>query len=188
MLVIGNGLSRSKIDLNKIYQEKIGCNAVFRDCYIDHLVCCDKRMVKQAMGHGHPSIYTRPRWADDFNHEPVQHLPNLVEEGSDRKDDPFHWGSGPYAILLGAFMDANIQMVGFDLYGVDKKINNVYSDTEGYKSSDNSATDHSYWVYQIAKVFTWFPQTTFRIYNTPEWDMPKEWKLANVSLDTLDKL
>jgi hypothetical protein len=85
-------------------------------------------------------------------------------------------------------MDANIQIVGFDLYGVDKKINNVYSDTEGYKSSDNSATDHSYWVYQIAKVFTWFPQTTFRIYNTPEWDIPKEWKLANVSLDTLDKL
>jgi len=188
MLVIGNGQSRSKIDLNKIYQEKIGCNAVFRDCYIDHLVCCDKRMVKQAIVHGHPSIYTRERWVNDFENESIRSLPDLVEQGNDRKDDPFHWGSGPYAVLLGAFMSKDVRLVGFDLYGIDKKINNVYNNTEGYKSSEAFATDHSYWVYQIAKVFTWFPNTTFRLYNTLEWNMPKEWKLANISLDTLDKL
>ena len=102
MIVIGNGQSRSQVNLNKIYEEKIGCNAVFRDTYTDYLVCCDKRMVKQALQHGHPSIYTRQRWITDFkDQETVNTLPDLPYQGKDRKDDPFHWGSGPYAILLG---------------------------------------------------------------------------------------
>ena len=56
MLVIGNGASRKDIPLDKIYQQKIGCNAIFRDHYVQHLVCCDKRMVKQALPH-HDTIY-----------------------------------------------------------------------------------------------------------------------------------
>ena len=103
-------------------------------------------------------------------------------------DDPFHWGSGPYAILLGAKLHSIINIIGFDLYGDNDKVNNIYKGTEGYSSSDSHAVDYSYWVYQIAKVFEWFPHKTFRIYNKKDWKMPKEWNLANVSLDTLDKL
>lgn len=189
MIVIGNGQSRKKINLNKVYKEKIGCNAIFRDAYIDYVVCCDKRMVKQAIAHGHPNIYTRQRWFQDFNNETVQPLPDLPEQGKDRKDDPFHWGSGPYAVLLGATMDNIVEMVGFDLYGIDGKVNNIYSDTDGYSSSDKSAIDHSYWEYQIAKVFSWFPNTHFKIYNTQDWIIPSKWKnYSNVSLDNLNNL
>ena len=184
MLVIGNGVSRKDIPLDKIYQEKIGCNAIFRDHYVQHLVCCDKRMVKQALPH-HDSIYTRQRWNKELG---VLALPDLVEKGTERMDDPFHWGSGPYAVLLGSTLDDKIDLVGFDLYSTDNKVNNIYKGTEGYNSADSHAVDHSYWVYQIAKVFEWFPKTTFRIYNTVDWNLPKEWNLANVSLDIIDNL
>lgn len=189
MIVIGNGQSRKQIDLNKVYKEKIGCNAVYRDTYTDYIVCCDKRMVKQVLAHGHPNIYTRQRWYLDFNNESVNPLPDLIETGTDKKDDPFHWGSGPYAVLLGAQMNNYVQMVGFDLYGINGKVNNIYSDTDGYSSSDKTAIDPSYWEHQIAKVFSWFPNTTFKIYNRTDWIMPNNWqKFPNVSLDNLDNL
>ena len=184
MLVIGNGDSRKDIPLDKIYQEKIGCNAIFRDHYVQHLVCCDKRMVKQALPH-HDTIYTRQRWNKELG---VLPLPNLIKEGTQRMDDPFHWGSGPYAILLGATLDSKINLIGFDLYSTDGKVNNIYKSTEGYNSADSHAVDHSYWLYQIAKVFEWFPKVTFTIYNTPNWNIPKEWNLDNVSLDIVDNL
>ena len=184
MLVIGNGSSRDGVLLDKIYQEKIGCNAVFRDYYVQHLVCCDKRMVKQALPH-HTNIYTRQRWHKELG---VLALPNLVEKGTQRMDDPFHWGSGPYAVLLGATLDNKVNLVGFDLYSTDNKVNNIYKGTEGYSSADSHAVDHSYWIYQIAKVFEWFPKTTFRIYNNKDWQLPKEWNLDNVSLDIIDNL
>jgi hypothetical protein len=36
MLVIGNGVSRKGLPLDKVYQEKVGCNAIFRDHYVYH--------------------------------------------------------------------------------------------------------------------------------------------------------
>ena len=164
MLVIGNGSSRKDIPIDYMHQEKIGCNAIFRDHYVQHLVCC---------------------WNKELG---VLALPNLIAEGTERMDQPFHWGSGPYAVLLGATLDNKISLLGFDLYSDDNKVNNIYKGTEGYSSADSHAVDHSYWVHQIAKVFEWFPQKTFRIYNKENWNMPKEWNLANVSLDTLNNL
>ena len=106
-------------------------------------MCCDKRIVKQALPL-HKNIYTRSRWHQEFK---VNAIPNLPYEGKDRKDDPFHWGTGPYALLLGATLSKRIKMIGFDLYGIKGKVNNVYSGTEGYNSKDSSA-DNSYWLYR----------------------------------------
>lgn len=188
MIIIGNGQSRQEINLNKIYEEKVGCNAVFRDVYTDYLVCCDKRMVKQALTHGHPQIYTRQRWANDFNHESVNSLPTLPYQGNDRKDDDFHWGSGPYAILLGCTLSNHLKLVGFDLYSNNGYVNNVYAGTDGYSPRNSSAVDSSYWVYQIAKLFKIFQNTHFTIYNKPDWKLPESWKFGNVSLDILTNL
>ena len=69
MLVIGNGTSRKKIDLNRYVDTKIGCNAIFRDYHVDHLVCCDKRMVKQAIPKKKKKkkpVHTRQKWLEDF--------------------------------------------------------------------------------------------------------------------------
>ena len=188
MIVIGNGTSRKKINLNNRSQKKIGCNAVFRDTKVDYLVCCDKRMVTQALNYNQKNIYTRQRWHKDFRTEDVNPLPDLPYKGKDKKDDPFHWGSGPYALLLGCQLDTEIEMYGFDLYGTKGLVNNLYSDTDGYSTSTSKAVDHSYWVYQIGKIIKLFPNITFRIYNTHDWILPKTWQLDNVLLDKVEHL
>jgi hypothetical protein len=104
-----------------------------------------------------------------------------------REDDPFHWGSGPYAVLLAATKSEYVALVGFDLYGIGSKINNCYKDTHCYNAADYRAVDPRYWIHQIGKVFECFPDTEFCIYQTPQWQMPKKWNLPNVFLDNINR-
>ena len=48
---IGNGESRQDYDLSKLSAlgDTYGSNAVYRDNEVDHLICCDKRMVKECL-------------------------------------------------------------------------------------------------------------------------------------------
>ena len=189
MLVIGNGTSRANLDLNRYQDKKIGCNAIFRDFHVDHLVCCDKKMVKQAIGSGKTPVYTRRRWIQDFPKEHVLQLPFLPYTGNKRQDDPFNWGSGPYAILLATTLSKYIKLVGFDLYGTESgKTNNVYANTKGYNDESADAVDWSYWVYQIAKIFEYNPEKTFHIFNQKDWKVPESWNFDNIKVDTLQKL
>ena len=41
MLVIGNGESRKALKIEELNLPTVGCNAIFRDIKVDHLVCCD---------------------------------------------------------------------------------------------------------------------------------------------------
>ena len=186
ILVIGNGESRLSIDLECLLKKytSVGCNAVYRDHCIDHLVCVDRRMVKESKPF-HNNIYTRKDWNQSFG---VSAVPELPYQGNLRHDDPFHWGSGPYAVLLAASFSETIHMVGFDLYSKNKQINNVYKGTQNYNKVDYRAVDHSYWVYQISKVFEHYPDKYFVVYNYSTWEMPVIWKLKNVSHKSLDFL
>ena len=188
MIVIGNGQSRQKINLNNYNEEKIGCNAVIRDLHIDHLVCCDKKMVKQSLALGFNPIYTRDRWVKDFNMSEVVALPDLPYKGTKRQDDPFHWGSGPYAILLATQMSKYIKLVGFDLYGINGKLNNIYANTNGYKNIADEQVDWSYWVYQIAKIFEYNSNIQFTIYNLANWECPIDWQFKNIKVDIIENL
>ena len=175
MLVIGNGESRKDIDINKYGSIKGGFNAIFRDFYVNHLICCDRRMVTEAQQErNYGAIYTRPDWRDEFKLCGL--VPQLPYKGDTRPDDPWHWGSGPYAVLLGTsianrFSSGNteISMIGFDLYSETKTVNNIYKGTENYEDTESRPIDPSYWIYQIDKVFENFPDTTFYYYNNKPW-------------------
>ena len=39
MLVIGNGESRKALKIEELNLPTVGCNAIFRDIKVDHLVC-----------------------------------------------------------------------------------------------------------------------------------------------------
>ena len=195
MLVIGNGESRKNIDINKLEDVKIGCNAIMRDYQMDHLICVDRRMVNEAIEKNvnqHSLIYTRKDWYSSYSkiNKRIRIVPELPYVGNERPDDPFHWGSGPYAVLLGAKIskDNKVKLLGFDLYSKDSLINNVYKDTQGYDSSQKRAVDHSYWVYQVGKVFENFTKLKFTIYQEDNWIMPKQWKKSNVSLDSISNI
>lgn len=191
MLVIGNGESRLRVDIKVIEDFKIGCNAVHRDFTVDHLICVDRRMVQEALEkevHISSKIYTRTDWGYDFlTIDNLYPVPNLPYSGNERWDEPFQWGSGPYAVLLGAILDKQVKLLGFDLYGRGTSINNIYKGTQGYDPADRNAVDPKYWIYQISKVFEYFPEVDFTIYQSQGWQMPEIWIKPNVSLDKISK-
>jgi hypothetical protein len=191
VFVIGNGESRFGLRIDTLPEKKIGCNAIVRDYFVDHLVCVDRRMVDEAQNYSDNFlyIYTRKDWLTGRSHiKNLLNVPELPYKGTTRPDEAFHWGSGPYAVLLGAQLDKNVKMIGFDLHSKDYKVNNIYKDTENYDPSNKSPVDPRYWIHQIGKVFECFPNHNFSIYCNQDWKCPKEWIFSNVSLDNMDLL
>ena len=194
MLVIGNGESRHSININKFDLPKIGCNAIMRDYKTDYLVCVDRRMVDEAVGNkvnDHSLIYTRKEWFDNYKiYKRIRLVPDLPYVGSERWDQPIHWGSGPYALLLGAKLskERTVSVLGFDLYSADNRVNNVYKDSPSYDPADKRAVDPRYWIHQIGKVFECFPKVQFTIYQEDNWQLPKAWKHTNVKVDTISNI
>jgi hypothetical protein len=194
-LVIGNGESRSKIDLNKFKDTRItvGCNALHRDCVVDHLVCCDHRMVREALENpttANTTIHVRDGWHHYFRkiekHKNIKLLPDLPYQGELRPDKPVHWGSGPYAVLIAAQLNLPaVSLVGFDLYGRQEHVNNIYKGTNNYSNPNSNAVDPSYWIYQIGKIFSLYPNIQFNIINTEGWKMPTEWQQNNVKKESI---
>ncbi len=186
---IGNGESRSNLNISNLKGLKVGCNAVVRDFVVDYLICVDRRMVAEAIEIKFPNkILTRKDWMARFPYSNVYTVPDIPYEGKERADDPFQWGSGPYAVLQASLQSKKVKLIGFDLYSSTRKINNLYKDTENYDSSNKDAIDPRYWIHQIGKVFESFPKKKYIIYQTPDWELPKAWKYPNVSVDNIHSL
>jgi hypothetical protein len=130
-------------------------------------------------------LYTRQEWRSSFDNTPVTTVPKLPYSGTERWDDPFHWGSGPYAVLLAAELSRKVDMIGFDLWSETKFVNNCYKDTENYDPATKRAVDPRYWICQIGRVFECFPQTEFTIYQKPDWQLPEKWNCTNVQVDKI---
>jgi hypothetical protein len=193
MLVIGNGESRISIDINKIQEPKIGCNAIYRDYHVDHLICVDRRMVQEALKNDVNQtsyVYTRDNWVKQFNSLRVRTVPPLPYKGDQRWDEPFQWGSGPYAVLLSAKLckGSTVRLVGFDLHSTTSTVNNVYKGTSNYDSAEKRPVDPRYWIHQIGKVFELYRKRNFVIYQTDDWSLPDNWKFPNVSVDNVSNL
>ena len=193
-LVLGNGESRKGLDLGRIYPnyEIVGCNAVHRDMSVDHLVCCDRRMVQEAVNNAFEDpVYTRSDWYKQFSFwRNVRCLPELPYKGNKRQDDPWHWGSGGHALNLACTMDPDyVVMLGFDLWGSNSKFNNIYKSTENYNDATKPATDPSYWVYQTAKLFEVHSKIKFLQIQPDDWDPPEEWdQFGNFFIDNYENL
>jgi hypothetical protein len=187
VLVIGNGESRSDLDLSLYVKNftTVGCNAIHRDITVDHLVCCDQRMVQEAarnLNNNSSKIYTRQRWLNTNLRSvgDLNPLPNIPIFGNSKPDDDFHWGSGPYAVLLGCHLSTEIILAGFDLFSNTDRVNNVYKDTDNYLSSTASSVDPAFWIYQIEKLFEHFKDHNFICLNNDSWVPPETWKKENV--------
>ena len=192
--VIGNGESRKTFDLYQLewLGATIGTNAVHRDFHPDHLVCCDRRMVQEAVNNSYENpVYTRSNWYKQFSFwRNVLCLPELPYEGTKRQDDPWHWGSGGHAVNLACTMEPEfIILLGFDLWGSNNKFNNIYKSTENYNQADKPPTDPSYWVYQTAKLFELYPNVKFLQIQPDDWEPPQEWEqFDNFFIDNYENL
>jgi hypothetical protein len=192
MYVFGNGESRTSVNISNLEGIKVGCNAIYRDYTMDHLICVDRRMVQETLNsdaNQHSYIYTRQDWISQFNAVRVRTVPKLPYTGSKRWDEPFQWGSGPYAVLLAAKLSKvdTVRLIGFDLYSPTATVNNVYKDTSNYDTSDKRAVDPRYWVHQIGMVFNYYPNIQFVIHND-NFELPTSWNQPNVLLDNISSL
>lgn len=189
-LVAGNGESRKLIDINEIAHDiLVGCNAIHRDRMVDHLICCDRRMLIEAIDNplnAQTKLYGREEHYKFFRkaqkHRNVFPLPSLPFEIESKADDPKHWNSGPYAVFISSTLEniSKIIMIGFDLYSQDEKINNLYKGTKNYSKESQQAVDPNYWIIQIGKVFNRFYDREYVIINNAQWKMPYQWKYPNV--------
>lgn len=192
MIVLGNGETRSTINVDSLVGPKIGCNAIYRDYRVDHLVCVDQRMLIEAIEadyNQHCKIYTRSKTQDSYTTvKNIRCVPDLPYVGMERPDEHINWGSGPYAVLIAANLSNTVKLIGFDLYSQTRTVNNIYKGTKNYIAAEKTAIDPRYWIYQIAKVFEYHPKVKFTIYQPEGWSRPKSWKKSNVFLDKLDNL
>ena len=186
MIVIGNGESRKVVDLDKLSGPKIGCNSIYKETFVDHLVCVDSKPFRDSCSAQMEdmAIWTRPQYIKSEHANPLPEPP----QGSQRADNAIHWGSGPYAVLLATLFSNNISLIGFDLYSSNGLVNNIYKDTDNYSASTSVAVDPKYWIYQISRVFVEHPDKYFTVFNNSDWKMPESWHLANVTFKNLDTL
>lgn len=178
--VIGNGESRRGFALNQIKDHTIGCNAVHRDHLCTEYVAVDRRMVQEILRNNATEnrvVYTRPDWAKEYVIDRVKILPNPPFTGKLKADQPFHWNSGPYAILLAAlYKPKKINLLGFDLYSSNNLVNNIYKDTIHYSKSDARPVSPEHWKHQLCNLFNYFSEIEFIQHQLPNWQNPLEWK------------
>lgn len=197
VLVIGNGESRRHIDLKKYTNlvTTVGCNALHRDVTVDHLVCCDQRMLREALDNPKSvdsQIHVREEWYHTFRklmkHKNIRQLPDIPFVSAGRVDQSRNWGSGTYAQLIASCLPCEkIYMLGFDLYGNGNSTNNVYKDSNNYAAKNSQSVDPAYWIYQSGKIFNHYSNKKFIVINHHHWIMPDSWKYSNVEFLDIDK-
>jgi len=196
-VVLGNGESRTNFPTYKLtgHVPLIGCNAVHRDTIVDHLVCCDERMIREAVLNPNTmetKIYVREHGYDFFRkvqkRKNIVKVPNIPNPQLIRVDNPRNWGSGTYAHLIASQLEdvKQIYMLGFDLYSSNQFVNNLYKNTKNYSASASHAIDPSYWIWQSNKVFKIYSHISYKVVNKNNWELPKEWQLSNVEKMNLE--
>ena len=106
--------------------------------------------------------------------------------GAHKISGPYYgYSSGPNAVALAADQGhAQIYMLGFDMGPADNnKFNNIYADTEFYKSSNSQPTYTGNWVKQLIQIVKDFPQTQFFRVHGPTTAKIEEFKnIANLQV------
>lgn len=181
--VIGNGQSRAGFAVNQIRDYTIGCNAVHRDSSCTEFVAVDMRMVNEILSneqHKDKIVYTRPDWADRYTSRRVRILPDLPFKGTAKADDPFHWNSGPLAVILAAsYNPKEIHLLGFDLWDDNGTVNNLYKGTANYAANGSNAVSPEFWIYQLEKTFRHYHNINFIQHQQANWRIPDSWLAIN---------
>ena len=153
--VLGNGTSRSKLNLNeiKIRGTVYGCNALYREFEPDYLVAVDTKMVNEIIAtgwHKDHQVWTNPNKGITAK--------SHVNFFSPHKG----WSSGPTALWMASQQGfSEIYIFGFDYQGVEGKFNNVYADTFNYKKSQDAATFFGNWLSQTEKTIKEYKNIQF---------------------------
>ena len=184
--VLGNGTSRSKLNLNeiKIRGTVYGCNALYREFEPDYLVAVDTKMVNEIIAtgwHKDHQVWTNPNKGITAK--------SHVNFFSPHKG----WSSGPTALWMASQQGfSEIYIFGFDYQGVEGKFNNVYANTHNYKKSSDAATYFGNWLSQTEKVIKEFRHVKFFRVADPSAFIPDKLgpalsNLSHITFEEFDK-
>jgi hypothetical protein len=168
-IVLGNGASRSKLTVeeyylnngglrNKFKAETYGCNALYKDGDVDHLIVTNKSLLDKAIKsriYNRMALYTTyPNWlrteAKKLRLVPQKYLAD----------------AGTLALYMACFHgNHTVYMIGFDhTEGVKT---NVYEGTEFYQSH-HSPEECQKWVSAQLKLMKQYPDVNFtRVVSKP---------------------
>lgn len=175
--VLGNGKSRLAVDLEQLksHGKVYACNAIYRHYTPDVLVATDPGISAEIMESGYAKnnlFYTR---------KPLENS-NAI-----KIVDFYGYSSGPIALSLACQEKHHkIFMLGFDLQGVNGLFNNVYADTEFYKTSNLPETHYGNWINQVHTIATKYTESQI-VHIAGEFTLkPDKWKglLRSVSIDS----
>lgn len=152
--VLGNGVSRKGVDLEHLrrYGKIYGCNALYREFTPDVLVATDRPISTAIQESGYAK-----------NHEFYTRRPQ-AESGAKSVISKYHgYSSGPNAVALAAqHGHRRIYLLGFDMGPINNNMfNNIYADTEFYKTSAHPPTFSGNWKKQIVQICHDYPQVEF---------------------------
>lgn len=141
-VVVGNGVSRSSINLTKLKNKSTvyGCNALYREFNPNFLIAVDPKMIFEINRNN--IQHQIPVWTNyNKSYKSMTGL-NFFEPSKG-------WSSGPTALWKASNDGYNeIYILGFDYQGIDGKVNNVYAGTKNYKAKEDKATFFGNWLKQ----------------------------------------
>lgn len=179
--VLGNGCSRLRIDpkelknLGKIY----ACNAAYRDFTPDFLISVDVKMVFEL--NEQQVQYQMPVWTN-YNSKYADFA------GFNYFNPAKGWSSGPTALFLASTHEyETIYILGFDYCGSNNNttFNNVYADTQNYKSSTQTATYYGNWYRQTESVIKDYSKISYirvvdeKLSLNTDWEKYSNYKIIN---------
>jgi len=142
--VLGNGISRQHLNLAHLKNCGViyGCNALYREFTPDVLVATD-RPIAEAIQHSGYALANK-----FYTRRP------LPESGALKVLPQYHgFSSGPNAVGLAAQDHHHVYLLGFDMGPTENKgFNNIYADTEFYKTSKQPPTFTGNWIKQLSKI------------------------------------
>jgi hypothetical protein len=152
--VLGNGISRKNINLSELqpYGKIYGCNALHREFVPNVLVATDRPISAAIQESGYAKNH------EFYTRRPMEGL------GAKSVLKKYHgYSSGPNALALAAeHGHRQVYLLGFDMGpNVNNTFNNVYADTEFYKTSAHPPTFAGNWKRQIVEICKDYPHTEF---------------------------
>ena len=184
--VVGNGTSRSAIDLAqlKLNGKMYGCNALYREFDPDYLIAVDVKMIIEINKSGYQ--LKTPVWT---NSNKAYH--KFV--GFNYFQPSKGWSSGPTALWMASEHDNDeIYILGFDYQGLGDRINNIYADTPNYKKKHDRATFHGNWLKQTVITTKNFSQKRYIRVLGENGFIPKEFSninnLSHISIEEFKKI
>ena len=168
--ILGNGKTRLDVTPSELSAcgRVYACNRIYNEFTPDVLVSTDAAMAREIQESGYSENnlhYTRES--------------NIIRGSGARALMPEYTGfsSGPNAIALAAAEEIPyIFLIGFDLDSETKLINNIYSGTPHYATSDSLTTSSDNWVNQIYEIIEKFKNQRFIHINPLLGYTPTNWE------------